>query len=80
MTTVTTHQHREWTGYDWASVHPVQVEPDVPRWSAIQWVGDQGRGAPSRPTTQAEAPHGEAGFSGFGHNPGGNHWAEGYQH
>jgi hypothetical protein len=81
MTATTVRPYREWSRYEWASVRPEPDERDVPRWNLAAWVGDQGRGATTRPIPPADAPPSEAGFSGFGHNPGGgSRWAEGYRH
>lgn len=69
--------YREWSRYQWAGVHPVPDEPDVPRWNLAEWVGDQGTGRPPRMVDPADMPEGEGGFSGFRHNPGGGRrWAD----
>ena len=78
---ITTHQgYQEWSRYQWAGVQPPAAEPDVTRWNLIEWVGDTGGRTPPLPVTPAEMPAGDGGFSGFGHNPGGTHWADGYRH
>lgn len=81
MTTQTPDSYREWGRHQWAGVDLVPVERDVPRWNLIQWVGDTGHGRQARPIDPADMQEGDAGFSGFRHNPGaGSHWADGYGH
>lgn len=80
MTTSRELNYREWGRYQWASVDPLPVEPDVPRWNLVEWVGDQGGGKSVRQIDPADMSEGGAGFSGFRHNPGGgDRWAEGYR-
>lgn len=80
MTAKTPDTYHEWSRYQWAGVYPAPVEPDDPRWNLIEWVGDTGRGRPARQTDPADMLEGDAGFSGFRHNPGGGcRWAEGYR-
>ena len=69
---------QEWDRTQWAGggadervTHP----DETPHWTKFQWVGDQGHGTPGRWRQPAEMPEGEGGFSGFRHNPGGQHWA-----
>lgn len=80
MTTTRVHAYRDWNRYQWASIPPPPHEDNGPRWNAVHWVGDQGRGARSRPIDPATAPEGESKLSGFGHSAGVNHWALGYRH
>lgn len=81
MTTPRDHSYREWGRYQWASVAPAPEEQDVSRWNLVEWVGDQGGGSPARSIAPADMSEGDAGFSGFRHNPGGgSRWAEGYNH
>jgi len=79
MATSTSRGYREWSRYQWSSLDPVPDERDVHRWTLTEWVGDDGHGAASRPISPTEMPQSDAGFSGFGHNPSGNRWAEGYR-
>lgn len=79
MTIKTRRDYREWSRYQWAGVHPSPAEPAVARWNLVEWVGETGGRRPTL-VTPAEMPAGDGGFSGFGHNPGGTHWAEGYRH
>ena len=80
VTTMRAHAYREWSRYQWASIDPAPDEHSVPRWNLVEWVGDQGVGVPAHPVAPDEMSEGDAGPSGYRHNPGGNHWAEGYHH
>ena len=71
---------REWSRYQWASVHPILEEQDPPRWNAAQWVGDLGDGAARKPLAAPCPPETRAGFGGFGHASAANRWAQGYSH
>jgi len=51
--------------------------PGQDRWNKFQWVGDQGRGSGRAWRRPQDMPEGEAGFSGFRHNPSVQHWAGG---
>ena len=56
---------REWAGGS-TSIPPAETGP---RWSLWQWVGQ-------RPSERERLGVGDSAFSGFGHNPSGQHWAE----
>lgn len=80
MNAQTHTSYREWSRYQWAGVYPIPADPEAPRWNLIEWVGDQGQGPAGPAIDPADALKSDSGFSGFGHNPSGNHWAEGYSH
>lgn len=52
MTTSRELNYREWGRYQWASVDPLPVEPDVPRCNLVEWVGDQVAGSRSARSTR----------------------------
>jgi hypothetical protein len=68
----------EWDRSQWAggsaTRSPAQAEP--PRWNKFQWVADPGRTRTSAWGRAQDMPEGEAGPSGFRHNPGTQHWAQ----
>jgi hypothetical protein len=70
MTTVDDVSLIEWDRRQWAnSSTAIPPAGTRPRWSLWQWVGKE-------PRVTRELGRGDGGLSGFGHNPGGQHWAE----
>lgn len=71
--------YHEWDASQWAGVatdelRAPQAEHD--RWNKFEWVGDQGRPRTDAWRRPQDMPEGDAGLSGFRHNPGVQHWAE----
>jgi len=71
--------YQEWDASQWAGrgaddLPAPRTEPG--RWNKFQWVGDQGRGREHAWRRPQDMLEGGAGFSGFRHNPGIQHWAE----
>ena len=70
--------YQEWDASQWAGRSTDDLPapgPEQHRWNKFQWVGDQGRGSGRAWRRPQDMPEGEAGFSGFRHNPGAQHWA-----
>lgn len=80
MATATSPIFQEWSRYQWASIYPHPDDDEVARWNLVQWVGDQGDGTAGRRLDPVAMPADHSGLCGFGHNPSGTHWADGYSH
>jgi hypothetical protein len=70
MTTEATALTTDWDAAEWANTDRPAPARDVTKWSLWQWVGTP------RPEGAPIDGRGDSGFSGFGHNPSGQHWAE----
>lgn len=68
--------YREWDARQWAGEDPREAQAADPgsRWNAAQWIGDQGTRAVSPRLRPRDAARGDSELSGFGHNPGVQHW------
>jgi hypothetical protein len=61
----------EWDGTQWASADARRARADdVPRWTLWQWAS-----APRR-SPLVNVAIGDTALSGYGHNPGGQRWAQ----
>jgi hypothetical protein len=72
--------YQDWDASQWAGRAADELpepRPEQGRWNKFQWVGDQGRGSGRAWRRPQDMPEGEAGFSGFRHNPSVQHWAGG---
>jgi hypothetical protein len=72
--------YQDWDASQWAgrSADELPAPPtQQARWNKFQWVGDQGGGGGRAWRRPQDMPEGEAGFSGFRHNPSVQHWAGG---
>lgn len=78
MATRTPPHFQEWNRYQWASSRPRLEDDQVLRWNLVQWVGDRSGGSGPRRRDPVEMPADHSGLCGFGHNPSGTHWADGY--
>lgn len=72
MRTQATKPASDWDSTEWASIERTDQAQEVSKWTFWQWAGVTPR------NDQAAYGRGESALSGWGHNPSGNHWAQGY--
>jgi hypothetical protein len=60
----------DWDRHQWANSTRATRTKMSPRWSLWQWASVR------RPRSAVALGLGESALSGFGHNPGGQHWVE----